>query len=55
MFQSNQLTQVIGIFDSTYALMAFPTMLATLLLAPKVMKETRNYFRQLRSKKFKTH
>ena len=35
---------VLSIFDSAYALMAFPTMIATILLSPKVVKETRKYF-----------
>ena len=36
---------VISIFDSAYALMAFPTMTATILLAPRVVRETRKYFK----------
>jgi AGCS family alanine or glycine:cation symporter len=36
---------VISVFDSAYALMAFPTMLATILLSPKVINETRKYFK----------
>jgi AGCS family alanine or glycine:cation symporter len=35
---------VLSIFDSAYALMAFPTMIATLLLSPRVVRETRRYF-----------
>ena len=35
---------VLSIFDSAYALMAFPTMIATILLSPRVVKETRKYF-----------
>ncbi len=34
----------VGLCDLFYALMAFPTMTAVLLLAPKVKKETRAYF-----------
>ncbi len=34
---------VLSIFDSAYALMAFPTMIATILLSPKVVQETRKY------------
>ena len=37
---------VLSIFDSAYALMAFPTMIATILLSPRVVKETRNYFKR---------
>jgi AGCS family alanine or glycine:cation symporter len=35
---------VLSIFDSAYALMAFPTMIATLLLSPRVVDETKKYF-----------
>jgi AGCS family alanine or glycine:cation symporter len=38
---------VISIFDSAYALMAIPTMLATILLSPKVITATRVYFKKL--------
>ncbi len=34
----------INFVDGMYALMAFPTMLATLLLAPRVMQEAKRYF-----------
>jgi AGCS family alanine or glycine:cation symporter len=37
---------VLSVFDSAYALMAFPTMIATLLLSPKVVRETRRYFKR---------
>jgi alanine or glycine:cation symporter, AGCS family len=39
---------VMNIIDVAYALMAFPTMLSGLILAPKVQKEARRYFRSLR-------
>ena len=42
---------VISIFDSAYALMAFPTMLATILLAPRVVKETKRYFKNYEAEK----
>lgn len=35
---------VINLIDGMYAIMAIPTMVSTILLAPKVMKETRRYF-----------
>lgn len=38
----------INFVDGMYALMAFPTMLASLLLAPRVMQEARRYFASLR-------
>lgn len=42
---------VISIFDSAYALMAFPTMFSAILLAPHVIRETKIYFRELDSRK----
>lgn len=41
---------VVGLIDSAYALMAFPTMIAAFLLAPKVMEHSRDYFRRMKSK-----
>ena len=38
------LDTVINIIDGTFALMAIPTMLATVILAPKVMVAARKYF-----------
>ncbi len=35
---------VISIFDSAYALMAFPTMIGAILLSPHVVRETKKYF-----------
>ncbi len=35
---------VLSTIDSAYALMAFPTMIATILLSPRVVAETRKYF-----------
>lgn len=35
---------VLSVFDGAYALMAFPTMIASILLAPSVVRETRRYF-----------
>jgi AGCS family alanine or glycine:cation symporter len=37
----------INIIDSAYALMVIPTMVATILLAPKVMAEANRYFSSL--------
>ncbi len=39
---------VVGIFDGAYALMAFPTMISALLLAPSVMRASKDYFKRLR-------
>lgn len=38
------LDMMINLIDGFYALMAIPTMLSTIILAPKVMKEARKYF-----------
>lgn len=35
---------VVNLIDSAFALMAIPTMISTLLLAPKVVRATREYF-----------
>lgn len=40
------LDAAIGLIDGAFALMAIPTMISTLLLAPKVMEATRTYFDQ---------
>jgi AGCS family alanine or glycine:cation symporter len=41
----------VSIFDGSYALMAFPTMISALLLSPKVMKASRKYFKDLKKQK----
>ena len=38
---------VISLFDGAYAIMAIPTMISTLILAPKVRAVARDYFRRL--------
>ncbi len=45
---TSSLDTIISLIDSTFALMAIPTMLATILLAPKVLKETRVYLQKLK-------
>ncbi len=47
----------INFVDSMYAIMAFPTMTATLILAPRVMREARDYFSRLKQdqNKFPLH
>ena len=37
---------VVNLLDTSFALMALPNMIATLILAPRVMKETRAYFKR---------
>ncbi len=41
-------SMVVNLIDTTFALMALPNMLAVLLLAPKVMEATRDYFSRYR-------
>ncbi|MGB1222056.1 MAG: alanine:cation symporter family protein, partial [Alcanivoracaceae bacterium] len=41
----SSLTLVISLIDAMYALMAVPTMVSTLLLAPRVRRAAREYFR----------
>ena len=45
------LATVVGIFDGAYALMAFPTMISALLLSPKVISASRDYFQRLKTNK----
>ncbi len=40
---------VVNLIDTSYAMMALPNMIATLVLAPKVMEATKQYFRRLSS------
>ncbi len=42
------LDMMINLIDSFFALMAIPTMLTTIVLAPKVLKETKKYIEKLR-------
>lgn len=42
---------VMNIIDVAYALMAFPTMISGFILAPRVMKEARGYFKRLKEEK----
>ncbi|WP_426430514.1 alanine/glycine:cation symporter family protein [Winogradskyella sp. HB-48] len=39
---------MINFIDGVFAFMAFPTMIATILLAPKVLKESKRYFASLK-------
>ena len=45
---TSDLETMINLIDSAFALMAIPTMLTTLILAPKVMEETKKYIQKLR-------
>jgi len=42
------MNDVINIIDIAFALMAIPTMLSGIVLAPKVLKEAKAYFQRLR-------
>ena len=46
---TTSLSLMINLIDGVFALMAIPTMLATLIMAPRVLKEARRYFKQLKS------
>lgn len=48
---ASDLETMISLIDSAFALMAIPTMLATIILAPKVMKETKKYIQRLRQER----
>lgn len=41
------LSAMLNLIDGTFALMAIPTMTATLIMAPRVMKEARKYFAKI--------
>ncbi len=41
------ITAVISLIDGMYAMMAIPTMTATLLLSPRVYRATKDYFRRM--------
>lgn len=48
-----QIAVVISLIDLAFALMAFPTMISTLILAPKVKKASAEYFRRLKKGEFR--
>ena len=49
---TSSLDMMINLIDGAFALMAIPTMLSTIILAPKVVKELKAYKRRLREGKF---
>lgn len=49
---TSSLDMMINLIDGAFALMAIPTMLSTIILAPKVVKELKAYKRRLRGGKF---
>ena len=48
---TTSLSMMMNLIDSVFALMAIPTMLSTLIMAPRVMKEAKRYFAKLKSEK----
>ncbi|HAP60769.1 MAG TPA: sodium/alanine symporter, partial [Cytophagales bacterium] len=42
---------VVALIDSAFALMAFPTMISALILAPKVLTASRDYFARMKAQK----
>ncbi len=46
---TTSLSMMINLIDTFFAMMAIPTMTATVLLAPKVIKEAKGYFERLKS------
>jgi len=47
---TTSLSMMINLIDTFFALMAIPTMTATILMAPRVVKEAKSYFRRLKDK-----
>ena len=48
---TTSLSMMINLIDGVFALMAIPTMLATIILAPKVIKELKSYTKRLKAEK----
>ncbi|GHA27993.1 sodium:alanine symporter [Salinimicrobium marinum] len=47
---TTSLSMMINLIDGFFALMAIPTMISTLIMAPRVLKEAKNYFSKLNMK-----
>lgn len=47
---TTSLSMMLNLIDTFFALMAIPTMTATLILAPKVVEESKKYFAQLKKR-----
>ena len=45
---TTSLSMMINLIDGFFALMAIPTMTATLIMAPRVLKEAKRYFAKLK-------
>ncbi len=48
---TTSLSMMINLIDGFFALMAIPTMISTLILAPKVLKEANKYFKKYKTQK----
>ncbi|MFY0629023.1 MAG: alanine:cation symporter family protein [Flavobacteriaceae bacterium] len=48
---TTSLKAMLGLIDSAFALMAIPTMIATIIMAPRVMKEANKYYKEYLNKK----
>lgn len=46
---TTSLLMMVNLIDTFFAMMAIPTMLSTILLAPKVVKEAKAYFKRLKA------
>ena len=50
---TTSLNMMINLIDTFFALMAIPTMTATIIMAPKVIKEAKKYFGKLKNNEMK--
>ena len=48
---TTSLNMMINLIDGFFALMAIPTMISTLILAPRVLKEAKGYFARMKERK----
>lgn len=48
---TTSLNMMINLIDGFFALMAIPTMISTIILAPRVLKEARSYFERMKDRK----
>ena len=48
---TTSLSLMINLIDTFFALMAIPTMTATIIMAPRVIKEAKIYFAKLKAEK----
>lgn len=46
---TTSLSMMLNLIDSAFALMAIPTMLATIIMAPRVLREFKNYIKRLKT------